>query len=288
VLRVAGTYFAYSTNGGGSLLPALSSTDLTTWTRLPDALPKVASWGATLGPGRLDHELWAPSVFPWQGTYVAFYALRSHATPRRTCIAVATSAAPQGPYVDRTSAPVVCDSDPLGSIDPQPYVDPASGLPYLTWKSEGQRGVAPTRLWAQRLDASGTRLLTGAPRRLLLQTAAAWEGSIIENPSMVRYGGQWWLFYSANAWESPHYAVGYASCSGPLGPCRRASTGPLLKSTTSRLGPGGASAFFDAGGRLRLAYHYWPATATTYAGGGMRRLGITALHLTAGGHLALG
>jgi beta-xylosidase len=288
VLKVGATYYAYSTNTGGSLLPVLTSTDLVTWTRRGDGLAQPASWGASLGPDRADHELWAPAVFSWQGRYIAFYALRQHVTPRRTCIAVATSSSPLGPFVDRTTRPVVCDSDPLGSIDPQPYVDPRTHLPYLTWKSEGQRGVTPTRLWAQRLDAAGTGLLPGAPRRMLLQTAMAWEQPIIENPSMIRYGGQWWLFYSANGWESPRYAVGYARCDSPVGPCRRASTGPLLKSTTTRLGPGGASAFFDASGRLRLAYHYWPAPATSYAAGGTRRLATARLLLDRTGHLGFG
>src|SRR3954454_5966005 len=32
VLKVGGTYYAYSTNSGGSLLPVLTSTDLVTWT----------------------------------------------------------------------------------------------------------------------------------------------------------------------------------------------------------------------------------------------------------------
>jgi beta-xylosidase len=315
VVRLGATYYAYATNTGGALLPVMTSTDLRTWTPRPaydpgatgdpyfnDALPHTASWGVDLpgSKGRLGKQVWAPGVFRWGGRYVAFYALRARVAPRRTCIAVATSASPLGPFVDRTSRPVVCDGDEAGSIDPEPFVDPASGQPYLVWKSEGEAGRRPTRIWAQRLDARGTALLPGAPRRQLLQTAMSWEGPIIENPSMVRYGGRWWLFYSGNDWASARYAVGYARCAGPLGPCTRASRTPLLRSTATTLGPGGASAFLDAAGHLRLAHHGWNAPYTDYpaypaciatstcTSQGQRRLALASVHLTADGHLALG
>src|SRR4051812_42323903 len=181
VLRVGSTYYAYATNTGGALLPVSTSTDLRTWSAPREALTGVSRWGATLVARRPAQELWAPGVFAYDGRYIAFYALRQQVSPRRTCISVATASSPAGPFTDSTTAPVVCDADPLGSIDPRPYVDPASGLPYLAWKSEGERGVRPSRLWAQRLDSSGTRLLAGAPRRLLLQTARQWEGRLIEN-----------------------------------------------------------------------------------------------------------
>jgi hypothetical protein len=80
---------------------------------------------------------------------------------------------------------------------------------------------------------------------------------------MVRYRGRYLLFYSANAWESPDYAVGYARCAGPLGPCRKAGA-PVLTSRGRRLGPGGASPFVGPRGRLYLAYHYWNAPYTSY------------------------
>lgn len=292
VLRVGRTFYAYGTNGPGRHLPLLVSTDLTTWRtgedgRPGEALPRPAAWGVDLDGSRPSQEVWAPGVFAYRHRYIAFYALRLRALPRRTCISVATSSSPEGPFVDRSTKPVFCDDDPLGSIDPQPYVDPASGRAYLTWKSEGRAGVAPTRLWARPLDAAGTRLAPGTSRRLLLTTALPWEGSIIENPSMVAYGGRWWLLYSGNDWASAHYAVGYARCAGPAGPCRRGGSRPLLQSTATRLGPGGASAFVDASGRLRLAYHYWPGPTAGYGAGSVRRLAVASVHLNATGHLAL-
>ncbi|MBA3302689.1 MAG: family 43 glycosylhydrolase, partial [Acidimicrobiia bacterium] len=149
VLRVGGTYYAYSTNTGGPSLPVMSSTDLVTWVARPaydpgppldddpwfnDALPRPARWARYSGGTRPRVEVWAPGVGQFGSTFVAFYAVR--VSPVRMCISRATSSSPLGPFVDDSSRPLVCDADPAGSIDPQPFLDPASGDAYLLWKSE--------------------------------------------------------------------------------------------------------------------------------------------------------
>jgi beta-xylosidase len=316
LLRVGSTYYAYGTSTGGAYLPVMSSTDMRTWTARPaydpgaplnsdpyfnDALPYPASWGVDRAvPGRLTKEVWAPGVAKIGTRYVAFYTVRVRVSPARYCISMATSSSPLGPFTDRSTAPFVCDSDPAGSIDPAPYVDPATGKAYLVWKSEGVVGSMPTRLWSRQLNSSGTGWAYGSTRKELLRTALSWEGNVIENPSMVRYGGAYWLFYSANEWRSSRYRVGYAKCTSPLGPCRRSTTTPVLPNTSSQLSRAGGSAFVDVAGRLRLAYHYWNAPYTDYpaygscsAAGtcetqGQRRLGLTTMRLTSTGHLAVG
>jgi hypothetical protein len=188
----------------------------------------------------------------------------------------------------------VCDGDPHGSIDPQPFVDD-DGTPYLLWKSEGWPGVAPTRIWAQPLAPDGLSFAPGSAQVELLRTTDRWEGYIVENPSMVRYRGHLYLFYSGNDWRSPNYAVGYADCAGPLGPCTKSALNPVLASRGDRLGPGGSNAFLDAQGNLRLAYHWWNAPYTDYpefpaceasrtcTTQGQRRLGIDQVFPTVDG-----
>jgi beta-xylosidase len=316
LLRDGSAYYAYGTSTGGAYLPVLRSTDLRTWTARPkydpgyplnkdpyfnDALPYPASWGVDRAVGgRMKKEIWAPGVAKIGGRYVAFYTIRVRMSPARYCISLATSSSPLGPFVDRTTRPFVCDSDPAGSIDPAPYVDPLTGKAYLVWKSEGVVGAMPTRLWSRQLNTSGTGWAYGSTRRELLRTALRWEGNVIENPSMVRYAGSYWLFYSANEWRSGHYRVGIAKCSSPLGPCRRSRTTPLLANTSAQLGRAGGSAIVDAGGRLRLAYQYWNAPYTNYpaystcsrAGTcttqGQRRMAVVPMRVSATGHLAVG
>ena len=102
---------------------------------------------------------------------------------------------------------------------------------------------------------------------------------IIENPSMVRFEGRWFLLYSGNRWQTTSYAVGYASCSGPLGPCTRGPNNPILRSAHGRLGPGGADALVDARGRLVAGYHAWESNEGTL-GRGNRRMWMAQLEST--------
>ena len=70
--------------------------------------------------------------------------------------------------------------------------------------------------------------LTGKPVRLLTNHAL-WHGRVIEAPQMHVRDGRYYLFYSAHAFDSSNYAVGYALCEGPLGPCQDAQENPILK-----------------------------------------------------------
>ena len=316
VLRVGGTYYAYGTATGGAYLPVLRSTDLRTWTARPvydpggslsgdrwfnDALPYPASWGVDKATsGRMKKTVWAPGVAKLGARYLAFYTVKVRHSPERYCISLATSSSPLGPFTDRSTRPFVCDTDPKGSIDPAPFVDPTTGKAFLVWKSEGVVGSTPTRIWSRQLNATGTGWAYGSTRRELLRTALPWEGNVIENPSMVRYGGAYWLFYSGNEWKSARYRAGYAKCTTPLGPCRRSTTVPVLPNTSTQTSRAGGSAFVDAGGRLRLAHHWWNAPYTSYpaypacesAGTctrqGQRRMATVPMRMTATGHLRVG
>ncbi|MCZ7528311.1 MAG: glycoside hydrolase family 43 protein [Acidimicrobiia bacterium] len=259
VLRVGDTYYAYATNTGGLNVPVLASTDLQTWVGVGEALPELPSWVHR----RPQRDLWAPGVVRLGGRFVLYYSA-PHSGTGTQCISVATAAGPTGPFVDRSFAPLVCQADRNGSIDPSPFVD-ADGTPYLVWKSEGVPGREPTKIWAQELTPDGTGLRGGPVE--ILETSLPWEGEVIENPSLVRFEGRYYLFYSANRWDSTGYATGYAVCAGVLGPCEKPLSRPLLASNGTVLGPGGPAAFVDGGGRLRLAFHAWTAPHTSYPEG---------------------
>ena len=278
IVVTGGRYVAYGTSTGGAYLPAMTSGDLRTWVARPayrhpadggdpyynDALPVPAAWSPDRDvDGRLKKEIWAPGVAEIGGRFVAFYSARERLDRDRFCIAVATSSIAIGPFEDRTSAPFWCDSDPNGSIDPQPFVD-TDGTPYLLWKSEGVPGSTPTRIWSRQLDPTGTGWAPGSAPSELLRTSQAWEGAVIENPSMVRWQGQLYLFYSGNEHRSAAYATGYAECTTPTSGCVKSPTNPVLASFDDRLGPGGPAAFVDLSGQLQLAYHWWNAPYTDY------------------------
>ncbi|HEX8973678.1 glycoside hydrolase family 43 protein [Oryzihumus sp.] len=278
VVRFGHTWYAYATNTGGAYVPVMTSTDLRTWVARPaynpgasistdpwfnDALPRVAPWAARSGPGKWDTNAWAPTVRWTGGHYVMAYVAPRSLSPYKQCISVATSASPLGPFTDTTRAPLVCSSDPRGSIDPALYLD-ARGTPFLVWKNEGVPGCCPTRLWSRQLAPGGTAFAPGSLPHNLLTTAQKWEGNLIEGPSLVGYAGRLYLFYSANNWSSPAYATGYAICASALGPCTRPTTSPLLASGSGINGPGGPTGFVDLAGHLRLGYAAWNAPWSSY------------------------
>ena len=162
-------------------------------------------------------------------------------------------------FVDTSAGPLVC---PEGgsAIDASPFVG-SDGRAFLVWKHD-ERDM--TGIVAQELTPDGLGLV--GPRRLLLRADQPWEGGLIEGPSMVAHDGRSYLFYSTNDWASANYAIGYAVCATPFGPCRKA-TGPWLGSSSRVKGPGGQEAFTDGAGGLWLALHAWIRGHVGYPGG---------------------
>ncbi len=285
VVRDGSTYWAYATSTGGSLMPAMSSVDLVTWIPRPayrpnpynsdpyfnDSFPVPPRWTKG-GTSRTNKAQWGPGVAKFGDRWVAFTSWEVGGS--RRCISMATAASPAGPFTDDSDAPFQCDADPDGSIDPKPFID-TDGSAYLLWKSAGIPGSTPTRLWSRRLSPDGRSFAFLSSPHLLLATNPGtfingipqedtWEGHGIENPSMAHQSGSYWLAYSANEWRSGDYRTGQARCDGPMGPCFRSASAPLLPNTGSELGRGGASMFVDRSGQLRMINHSWNAPYTDY------------------------
>ncbi len=280
VLRDGDAYYAFATGANGANVQAARSRDLVTWSVLPDALPALPAW-ASPAPGLT----WAPSVLRRGDVYVMYYTTRD-ARSDFQCISRAVAKAAGGPYVDASSRPLVCqvsgDERFCGSIDPSPFVD-ASGRAYLLWKSDENAAACrgASRLWSRELTADGLDF-TGRPTALLA-TDRAWERPLVEGPSMIANDGAYVLFYSANWYDSGDYAIGYATCKTPLGPCEKATVdGPLVRSHGARLGPGGQEPFVGPDGAPWIAYHAWTAPKSSYAAGGARSLRFARLSFTGG------
>jgi beta-xylosidase len=247
VIQVGDTWFAYGTNNVVDNVPLLTSTDLVHWTEHGDVLPQVGAW-ATNG------NTWAPEVLRTDaGKYVLYYTARWSKADRQ-CIGTAVADDPHGPF-EPAPEPLVCQADEGGSIDASPYRHDDGAL-YLYWKNDGNHIGQPTHLHAQRLSPDGLTL-TGE-RTKLLTNEKPWQGAVIEAPEMVRHEQKLYLFYSANAFDTDKYAVGYATCDSPLGPCHDAPENPILKSTSEAAGPGHCFPVTLSDGTTWLLYHAWP------------------------------
>jgi beta-xylosidase len=244
VLKVGDTWHAYATNGGGAQVQTLTSHDLVHWTRGPDAMPKVGKWG-------YEGKTWAPEVLDRSdGTYVLYYT----ANGGSQCVGRAVAQKPEGPFVDESKEPLVCQRAEGGSIDASPFRDDDGRL-YLLWKNDGNALGQTTYIYAQRLSDDGLALVGEAKK--IEQNDAGWEGGVVEGPQLWKEDGRYYLFYSGNAFDGDLYAVGYATCESPLGPCTDAPENPILKSACDASGPGHHTLVRD-GDTTWIVYHAWP------------------------------
>lgn len=272
VLRAGGRYLAYATQAGPVNVQCLTSTDLVEWRPLGDVLPELPSWAA---PGRT----WSPVVLDREDRFLLYYAVREPRADRQA-ISVAAAARPEGPFVDTSTAPLVYQLERGGSIDPSPFVDD-DGAAYLVWKSDDNAVNRPSSLWLQRLSDDGLTLV--GERTELLSHDRGWERPLIEAPSIVRADGRYFLFYSANWWESPYYSVGYAVADSVTGPFTKVTRRkPWFGAAGAVAGPGGQEFFTDADGRLRMAYHAWSPGLVGYANTGARSLRIATVDFVDG------
>ncbi len=266
ILPVGNGYYGYATNAGSMNIQVIHSLDLVHWERVGqagDALPQLPKWAAS------DQSLtWAPSVWQQGNQFILYYVARYTAIGRQ-CISYAVSDKPDGPFVDASTQPFICQTDQGGSIDPNVFVD-QDGTPYLLWKSDGNCCNLPIWLYSQPLSKDGRQLI-GKPQPLITRDLL-WEVPLVENPSLVLNSGKYYLIYSANWWESADYAIGYAVCDTPSGPCRKVQKLPLVTSIGATVGPGGASFFTTKTNELWIAYHAWMAPDVGYAANGQRRL----------------
>jgi beta-xylosidase len=269
VLLANGTYWAYSTGSAGRNLQVMASPDLHSWSGPVEALPGLPTWAS---PGLT----WAPGVIRIGAQYVMYYTVRNTALAMQ-CISVAVSPMPGGPFVDRSTGPLVCQTADGGSIDPDPFLDPVSGHLYLIWKSDDNSIGRRSHIWAEPLAASGLAFAQGTTPSRLLTESAGWQSPTIEGPTMIRNGSTYYLFYGANSWSSANSGIGYATSSSLLGAYTNQSVfGPWLGTTGNAKGPQGPMIFQDASGATRLALAAWQGPVG-YQNGGARSLWIASL-----------
>jgi len=270
LIRTENSYYAYATNTLLSHVPLMRATDGEPVVYLPDVLPELPAWSE-------PNHVWAPSVSPVGNGYVLWYTTRDSASGRQ-CISAASSSNPEGPFIDDSSEPLICDLAHGGSIDPSPLFD-FDGSLRLLWKSDGNCCGQPTVIYSQRLSADGLSV-TGEPVELV-RNDLWWERDVVEAPTMAYIGGAYHLLYSANRWDTDDYALGHAVCESVTGPCVKDPI-PWFGSYAVAWGPGGAEFVPSPNGWTGLlVYHAWTSSGIGYPEGA-RSLFVAKLRIVAG------
>lgn len=274
VLIDGGTNYVYATNTDDANLPVIVSAGGDEGTYFGDAFPTLPDWTT---PGFV----WAPAVYARGDGYIAYYTTADTAS-KRQCVSRAVAPSPTGPFVDDSDGPMVCQLDLGGTIDPSVVTD-VEGEAWLLFKNDGNCCDQTTSLWSQKLTPDGLGVV-GEPTKLI-DADQAWEGQLIEAPSMVIADGTYYLFYSANAWDTANYAVGYARCESITGPCTK-DDGPWMTSTAFAKGPGGQE-FFAKDGFVWMVYHGWERGQIGYPEG-QRRLYLDIVQVANGSPVRVG
>ena len=277
VLRDGDRYVAYATGDLTYNIQASVSDDLVNWTPRKEALPRLPFWQPSS-----KGLTWAPEVVQTSAGYVMHYTGRDVQAGRQ-CLGVAVAASAEGPFVDDSDVPLLCQLDLGGSIDSSPFQD-VDGRRYLLWKSDGNCCGIPVAFYIQPLSDDGLKV-EGEPTRLEgIAADRAWERILVEAPTLYLHDGTYFLFFSANDYNSRDYAVGYATSNKLLGPYVDAGDNPILTTEVpfgspagSPAGPGHQSVVLDDDGDPWLVYHAWDSGRIGDQVGGRRAMWLDEL-----------
>ncbi|HYW16991.1 MAG TPA: glycoside hydrolase family 43 protein [Allosphingosinicella sp.] len=246
-----GYYYVYATQsrqGGRQVnLQAARSRDLVAWEPLADALPVKPAWASK------TQDFWAPHVAEHGGLYYLYYSAKPDEAladdKKGLCLAVATSARPEGPFTDM-GRPLQCGPG-FVNIDPMSYDDPATGKRLLYWGS-GFEPIRVRELAADRISfAPGSHAID-----LVAADARLDYHKLVEGAWIVRRGGYYYLFYSGDncCGKGIHYAAMVARSRSATGPFELRPE-PILAKDSRWIGPGHNSVIEDPGGDSWIVYH---------------------------------
>jgi beta-xylosidase len=259
VLDTGDTYYLYSTSSAGVVYPYAVSRDLVRWASRGSSMPTIPAWA-------LDR-FWAPEVTKTSAGYSMYFTAQAANITRpdgqgAQCVGVAVSQSPDGPFVASGTEPLVCQAEQGGTIDASVVRDTDDSL-WLIYKNDGNCCSLPVRFFMRRMSEDG---LTFAGEEVEVEGVVPdrrWEGIVVEAPTIHHHEDTYYLFYSANAYDSAQYAVGYATSSDLTGPYTEAQENPILESVrgVGPFGPGHQALIKDRDGDLWIIYHSWESTS---------------------------
>lgn len=223
--------------------PLLESDDLTHWTYARPDMMILRKGGNSYG----TTGFWAPQIFKDGDNYLLAYTANEQTV-------VASSPSINGVYSQTTLTPI---DGSQKNIDPFIFRDD-DGKYYLYHVRFGGGNY----LWGAEFNPTTGKIVDGTLTKCFANTQP-WEHTgaypsdpIMEGPTVIKLDGMYYLFYSANHFQSIDYAVGYAYSESPLGPWTKNENNPMInRSIVGEKGSGHGDIFFDNEGNMRYVYH---------------------------------
>ncbi|WP_161554859.1 glycoside hydrolase family 43 protein [Ereboglobus luteus] len=251
ILQHDGRYYLYGTDDAP---PAINkgftvrvSTDLVNWSAPCGAGPEGRALDAPDVFG--ERAFWSAQVNERNGVFYMFYTAEEH-------IAVATSSSPLGPFVQKVKTTM----RPQKTIGGMPFID-TDGRAYLFYTAFDNKA---NEVFVEEMTDDWMSAKPETRRRCIWWTQP-WENSdprpkykrwpVNEGASILKHKGIYYMFYTANHFMSPKYAVGYATAATPLGPWIKSKDNPVLSQTPIVRGVGSVSFVTAPNGDRYIVYH---------------------------------
>ncbi|MEO6231371.1 MAG: glycoside hydrolase family 43 protein [Ferruginibacter sp.] len=245
MIQYNGIFYLYGTVGGNGNngFIAYSSNDLMHWKQASNteshyALEKGKAFGSA--------GFWAPQVFPFGNEFYMAYVANEN-------IAIAKSNQPAGPFTQKLLQPLAA---PVKQIDPFIFVDD-DGKIYLYHV----RLTNGNKIFVAEMEADFSEIKPSTLTECITATAP-WENTanskwpVTEGPSVLKHKGMYYLFYTANDFRNPDYAVGYATSKSPYGPWKKYTGNPIISKSLIGINGTGHGDFIKlANGNLKYVFH---------------------------------
>lgn len=240
-----GKYYMTGTLGADSVngFKMLVSTDLENWAPVNDGQPVLESGKSAFGTAGF----WAPQVYKDGGKYYLFYTADEQ-------VAVAEAPVVTGPYVQDTVRPI---DDSEKNIDPFVFKDDDGKyyLYHVRFNHGNYIWVAEYDINTGNIDPSTLVQCLDCTDKWEKTDAGKWD-PIMEGPTVIKLDGTYYLFYSANHFLNPDYAMGYATAGSPLGPWTKHEGNPVIhRSKVGENGSGHGDWFYSFDGKPYYVYH---------------------------------
>jgi beta-xylosidase len=198
------------------------------------------------GDAHGSKDFWNGGVQFQQGRFVMHYTANEQ-------IAVASAPSPIGPFTNADKRPLHAD---IKEIDTELFVDD-DGTPYLYFVRFDQGNV----IHGARMNAALSAIDESSVQQAI-RASQPWEHTdpksdwpVNEAPSVVKHRGIYHLFYTANDFRNPDYAVGMATAPHPLGPWTKYAGNPVLATGHGLRGTGSTQVFRDLLDRWQFVFH---------------------------------
>ncbi len=230
----------------------LESTDLEHWT-VPDGSSQqliLRKGDRTYG----EKGFWAPQYFKEKGIYYFTYTANEQTV-------IASSKSVFGPFRQKEVRPIDASAKNIDS-----FLFKDDDGKYYLYHVRFNKG---NYLWVAEFDMKKGGIKPETLKQCM-DCTEPWEKTpnyksapVMEGPTVMKWDGVYYLFYSANHFMNIDYSVGYATASSPLGPWKKHPNSPIIhRSLVGENGSGHGDVFKGLDGKYYYVYHVHRSDST--------------------------